>query len=443
MSDRAQLLLNYSLSYNYSDRDKRSYELPDYLFLDSLSNTYNSGYLTHRAGPGFRYRSEKAMFVTNIDYQHATLTGDQVFPTVSRSNMSAGFDNLVYMAMLDYKFSRTNSLRTMLRSYTSNPSVSQLQDVLDVSNPLFVLQGNPSLRPVYNHMLHLRYTNTNVTKGRTFVAMLWGNARSNYIANSIERADRPGYEVKNDAGETVVVLDRGAQYSRPVNLNGYWNVRGAVDYGLPVKWLASNVNFNLGVGYTSLPTISNLVRSKTNTTSYSGGIVVGSNISEKFDFTVSYRASYNITHSANSNEYFNGVGTARVKWVTWAGFTLQADGSYSKYRGVTDKFTEEFLLINASIGKKLFRNQRGEVSVRVYDLLDRNKGFSRNVTENYIENVTSNVLGRYVSLNFVYNLRVFTGNGKKKFNIPDGDSLPGGHRRGGPPGPPPGGRPPM
>ena len=164
MSDRAQLLLNYSLSYNYSDRDKRSYELPDYLFLDSLSNTYNSGYLTHRAGPGFRYRSEKAMFVTNIDYQHATLTGDQVFPTVSRSNMSAGFDNLVYMAMLDYKFSRTNSLRTMLRSYTSNPSVSQLQDVLDVSNPLFVSQGNPSLRPVYNHMLHLRYTNTNVTR---------------------------------------------------------------------------------------------------------------------------------------------------------------------------------------------------------------------------------------------------------------------------------------
>ena len=155
-----------------------------------------------------------------------------------------------------------------------------------MSNPLFVSQGNPSLRPVYNHMLHLRYTNTNVTKGRTFVAMLWGNARSNYIANSIERADRPGYEVKNDAGETVVVLDQGAQYSRPVNLNGYWNVRGAVDYGLPVKWLASNVNFNLGVGYTSLPTISNLVRSKTNTTSYSGGIVVGSNISEKFDFTV-------------------------------------------------------------------------------------------------------------------------------------------------------------
>ena len=59
--------------------------------------------------------------------------------------MSAGFDNLVYMAMLDYKFFHGPiRLRTMLRSYTSNPSVSQLQDVLDVSNPLFVSQGNPS-----------------------------------------------------------------------------------------------------------------------------------------------------------------------------------------------------------------------------------------------------------------------------------------------------------
>ena len=53
VSERVQLLANYDISYNYSDRDKRSYELPGDLFLDSLSNTYNSGYLTHRVGPGF------------------------------------------------------------------------------------------------------------------------------------------------------------------------------------------------------------------------------------------------------------------------------------------------------------------------------------------------------------------------------------------------------
>ena len=81
ISDRVQLLANYQISYNYSDRDKRSYELPGDLFLDSLSNTYNSGYLIHRVGPGLRYHTEKTMFVTNINYQRSTLTGDQVFPT--------------------------------------------------------------------------------------------------------------------------------------------------------------------------------------------------------------------------------------------------------------------------------------------------------------------------------------------------------------------------
>ncbi len=451
VSEHAQVLMSYNLSYNFSDRDKRSYEMPEEVFLDSLSNTYNSGYLTHRVGPGFRYNGDKAMFVTNVNYQYATLTGDQLFPSVSRSHLSAGFNNVVYMAMLDFRFSKTNTLRAMLRSNTDTPSVTQLQNVLDVSNPLFISQGNPDLRPVYSHNLSLRYVNANVTKGRTFMAAVSGSTQSNHISNAVERADRPGYEVKDAAGNTVIVLDQGAQYSRPVNLNGYWNVNGVLSYGLPVRWLASNVNFNVRASYTAMPTVYNKVRSTTTNTSYAGGVVVGSNISDKIDFTVSYNASYNVAHSRSDNEYFSGVGTARVKWVTWGGITLQADGSYSKYRGITDSFSEEFLLVNAALGKKLFKQQRGEISLRVNDLLNRNKSFVRTVSQNYIQNVTTNVLGRYVSLSFVYNLRVFKGKGGKTYDMPSdyrpgGNGPRGGHggdrggRPAGPPmGPPPGG----
>ncbi len=65
------------------------------------------------------------------------------------------------------------------------------------------------------------------------------------ITNSVERADRNGYEVKDETGNTVVVLDRGAQYSRPVNLNGYWTIDGGAYYGFPVSWLGSNLNLDL------------------------------------------------------------------------------------------------------------------------------------------------------------------------------------------------------
>ena len=122
VSERVQLLANYDISYNYSDRDKRSYELPGDLFLDSLSNTYNSGYLTHRVGPGFRLHSDKTMLVINLNYQYATLTGDQQFPTVSRSKMAANFDNIVYRAMLHLKFNRSNSMRVSSPGRTTRRS---------------------------------------------------------------------------------------------------------------------------------------------------------------------------------------------------------------------------------------------------------------------------------------------------------------------------------
>ena len=444
ISPRSQLLISYRISYNYSDRDKRTYEMPDEEFLDEYSNTYNSGYLTHSVGPGYRYQKGKSMLVANVFYQASSLTGDQIFPSTASPSTSAHFNNVTYMGMLNLQFNPSTTLRTMLRSSTNNPSVTQLQDVLDISNPLFVSQGNPTLRPVYSHRLYMNFVKANTEKGRTFIASLGGTAQSNYIANSVQLADKNNYEVKDEAGNVITVLDQGAQYSRPVNLDGYWSVNGSLSYGAPIKFLRSNLNVNGTVKYSVLPGVFNLQPNKTNTVSYIGGATLGSNISEKVDFTFSYNVGYNIASNAvrpqSDNEYVNQSATGRFKWITWGGITLQATANYSKYTGVTDQFTEEFLLLNASLGKKLFKGQRGEINVTVNDLLNQNKSFARNVTDAYIENVTSNVIGRYVSINFVYNLRRF--GGKTVDSIPAGKGGPDMLRPGGFGGPPPGGPPP-
>lgn len=446
LSEKSQLLFSYNANYSYSDRDKRSYQRPEYIMIDSLSNTYNSGYLTQQVGPGFRYNNKKVMVIGNLSYQYSTLAGDQQFPKVTKT--SADFNNLVYMALLDVKFNPTNTLRAMLRSSTNNPSVTQLQDVLDVSNPLFVSQGNPNLRPVYANRMFVRYVNTNVTKGRTFMAMLGGSMQSNYISNATVIAGKNGYEVKDPAGNTVIVLNQGAQYSRPVNMNGYWNVNGMMSYGLPVSFLKSNLNVNLGINYAATPNIFNEVKSTTNTTTYTAGAVLGSNISEKLDFTLGYDVGYNVASNKvrkeSNNRYVNQQVSGNFKWITWAGITLQANGSYLKYSGITDSFVEDYFLLNASIGKKIFKHQRGEINVSAYDLLNQNKSFSRNVTATYIENVKTNVLGRYFSINLIYNLRRFGGKNVDASSTRRGktpDSLHDGRPpMGRPPmGPPPGG----
>ncbi len=449
ITTKSQLLMSYRISYEDSDRDKRTYDMPGHEFLDEYSNTYNSGYLTQSVGPGYRYRQGKSMLVANVFYQASSLVGDRTFPS-PEAHTSARYNNITYMGMLNLQFNPSTTLRTMLRSSTNNPSITQLQDVLDISNPLFITQGNSGLRPVYAHRLYSNFVKANTAKGRTFIASIGGTAQSNYIANSTQRAEYNGYEVLDDQGNVITTLNQGDQYSRPVNLDGYWSANGSLSYGFPVKFIKSNLNVNGGITYTSLPGVFNLVENTTRTTSYLGGATLGSNISERIDFTFGYNVGYNVAKNKerpqSNNEYVNQSATGRFKWVTVWGITLQADAAYYKYTGVTDDFREEYVILNASLGKKLFKGQRGEFNVKVNDLLNQNTSFARTVTDSYIQNVTTNVIGRYVSINFIYNLRRFKGKsvdkipeGKGGPRMSDGPGGPGGPggRGGGPGGPPP------
>ena len=304
------------------------------------------------------------MLVVNLNYQYATLTGDQQFPTVSRSKMAANFDNIVYRAMLHLKFNRSNSMRVRLFSGTDNPSVTQLQNVLDVSNPLFISQGNPNLKPVYAQRMNIRYTRVNVRKGTTLGAQMTAGIQNNSITNSVERADRNGYEVKDETGNTVVVLDRGAQYSRPVNLNGYWTIDGGAYYGFPVGWLGSNLNLDLRASYTAMPTIYNLVRSTTTqppTPAVSRWAAISATNSTLRlptgpDTTSPTRP---ITTSISTAWEPDGSNGSRGK-----GSRSKRMAATLKYRGVTDKFTEEFFLLNAGIGKNCSKTSAGRSAYR-------------------------------------------------------------------------------
>ncbi len=435
----SQVNASYRISYSHSDADKEAY-LWDRLLnqfstqLDGdFSNIYNNDYLTHRAGLGYNYNKDKNMFVMSVSYQRSILKGDQDYPTPPRS-LEKSFNNIVYFAMLEKAFSSSSTLRIRARSYTSNPSIFQLQDVVDMSNTQFVSSGNPYLKPSYTHNLFATYNKSGLEKGQTFMAMVGFNIQNNYIGDSTVRMEGAilpnGYE-----------LAQGAQYTKPVNMNGKWSVSGNVSFGTPISFLKSNVNFNLRATYNEQPSIINSERNILKGQYYSGGIVLGSNISERIDFTLSYNGGYNITKNTvqddKDNTYISQGASFRFKWVAWAGFTLTANATYSQYHGITDKFNEQYVICNAYLGKKVFRNQRGELTVGVNDLFNQNTSFSRNITDTYIENLKNRVLGRYVSVQFTYNLRSFKGKGTQG----EPDSLGGGHHGGGRPpmGPPPGG----
>jgi len=75
-----------------------------------------------------------------------------------------------------------------------------------------------------------------------------------------------------------------------------------------------------------------------------------------------------------------------------------------------------------AIAKKILKDQKGEIRLSVFDLLDQNQSISRNVTETYFEDVTTMVLKQYFMLTFTYNLKNFgKAPARPNFNQNQGD----------------------
>ena len=100
------------------------------------------------------------------------------------------------------------------------------------------------------------------------------------------------------------------------------------------------------------------------------------------------------------------------------GINLQTDLVHQAYSGLSAGFNQQYTLWNASVGKKLFPGQRGEIRVYAFDLLSQNRAIQRNVTEAYYEDVQTNILRRYFMLMFTYNIR--SGNVVAPTGGPDG-----------------------
>ena len=484
VSQYAQLSLQYRVAYNYQESDKKVYVTPDDRFETagvepdpSLSQSSNTGYLTHRIGPGFRIVKGKNRFVANVSYQRAQLTGEVLSATKVMGagddvKTSHGFNNLTYFLMGQLNINKENSIRLFINSSTDNPGIGELQNVYDISNAQSISKGNPHLRPSYSNNVRFHYVNSNVEKGRTFMWMFSMQNTSNYITSSMAydvEVEVPTGEV-DGGGDPVTETYNPHTYSTYTNMDGYWNLRTHLSYGLPVSFLKSNLNVMAGVNYTLTPTLvarkttdgsvylnnGEIVggeRNDASRLSYDFRAVLGSNISENVDFTLSWHGAYNIAKNSlvvndsdNKNRYFNHVATAAMKFVFLKSFTFTGNVSYQQNIGFTNDYDNSYVLCNVYLGKKVFRNRRGEVMFGVNDLFDQNTAFSRTTGSGYTQNSINSVIGRYYTVQFVYNLRNFGKRGSKDIKDYDGMGALGGNRRGvgrPPMGPPPGGRGPM
>ena len=422
---KGQLQFNYNSGYSKNNANTGFYQYDSatkiYSNLDtSFSNKFDNIAVTQSPGISYRIGDRNNMLAVGVSYLNTLLSSDQQFP-LDTTIKNRSFNNVLPNLMWRKKISSKATFRLLYRESTTVPTISQLQNVINVSNGLFLTTGNPFLKQQISNTLSTRYTFTNTQKGTSFFANVYLQQISDYIGSSSLIA------AKDTLLNNSIVLKAGSQLTKPVNLNGYLSLRSFLTYGLPLKFIKSTINLNAGFSLAATPGIVNNANTISNNYAYNGGIVIASNISQYVDFTLSYSGTYNVIQPQANKNYFSQTIDVKFNLLDKKGWFFNNDLSNQSYSGLSSGFNQSYWLWNIAFGKKFLKDQNGELKLSVFDLLNQNQSIVRTVTGTYIEDDQNLVLRQYFMLTFTYKL--------KSFGTPPPAKQRGGgnyHRMGGP-----------
>ncbi len=401
LSKSSSLNAGYEISYNKSRADRRGLNwdpwAQDYTILDTVTTNLfdrNQTRQSIRLGYGYNTR-KKVYFNASVRYELTGLHDTESFPEQRDGRYT--FGAVLPQANLMWRPSKEHNFGLYYNRYTQVPSVDQLQEVYNITDPLYVTTGNPNLKQSYtdNVNLYYNYYNQKRSIGAGF------GAYASFVADAIAYHRRFLTESVTIQGITI---PKGAQMTSPVNLGGgrSLSLNGNV-YGT-VKPVKCNVGLGLRYSYSRMPSIEDNVTYRSQRHGFGGNINVNSNISEKVDFSVGY--SPNVSLSRASKGSFERLIThdlsGRFQIDLWKGLILRGDATWRSQSGSRESYRQSYALVNAGIGYKFLKFRQAEFRVTGYDLLNQNRSFWQSTYETYIQSTTSNVLRRYFMFGFSY-----------------------------------------
>lgn len=428
------LTLAYRFSYRWNNADKLTYDHPvsfpegwdgpaiidpENVFNEELSNRFRNDYMNQDIQLGYRHVSKKGNF--NVGVSLVPQRSKSIDLLDHNKDISRSVLNYAPFLRYQYKFSKTRSLHLNYRGRSSQPSMTQMQPVADMSDPLNITIGNPNLDPSFSHNIGFHFSDYNEKQQRSIRLMFDASLTQNSIVS-----------------KTTYDRETGGRVTEYVNVNGVWNANLGGLFSMPMPFCKQlQFNNNLFMTYSNTIGFNNGLRNR------SGSFRVHEEmgISWRPEYIeLEFRPRYNfqtvhntIQTTANSNVHTYG-GTFNATYSSPFGLVLSSDINYSATSGYASGFDTKTWMWNAAVSYQFLRDRSLSVTLRAYDLLGQRSSVSRNVTANYISDVRNNTLTRYVMASVTYKFNTF-GKGKRPG---DGDDFggPGGR---GHMGPPPGG----
>jgi len=409
IADHSQVRLEYEvgndLGNTMQEVFQREMEATQFALDTTLSNEFENTYMQHEIGLGYRYNKNKIRIYSSFDYQISLLDSDRLFPGFENTNRT--FRNFVPRMVFIYEPNENTNIRIYYRGDTDAPSVRQLQDVIDNSNPIQISTGNPNLNQEYEHRLFTRIRSIDPETNKSFFMYLGGRVTNNYLGNATYIAS------KDTLIQGDVLLRQGGQLNRPENLDQYWDVSSYFSFGFPLNFMESNLNLSARAGITNRPGLIN-DQTNYNRNMYVGpGIGISSNLGEDLDFNLSTRGNFNIVRSSLqenlNNNYYTQSTRLDLYWNFAGGFFVSTNVNNQLYRGLGEEFDQSIWLMNADLGYLFPPSEQFELKMTIFDLLNQNTSIDRNVTDVYIEDTRTQVVQQFFMLTLTYNLRSFGG----------------------------------
>ena len=456
------LQFSYKFTYSYSKSDRSTYDFSKYSF-DGINPEYGAwgNYLGRLDGELGDYRDDKlSRYSEYRNYTHDV----QVMMRFVRQKYNLNFGVMIQpqrskfiqdyqgkyvdtvrtvtnvSPTLDfrYRFSKMSNLRVNYRGTTSQPSISQLLNIVDDSDPLNVSIGNPGLKPSFTQNFRLFYNNFVQNHNKGVMTYINFSTTSNSISNKVT------YD------ETT-----GGRITRPENINGNWNVMGAFMFNCSIDsagvWninTDTNLGYNHYVSYLSLDKSQDSQKNTTQNTTWNERLSLSYRndwLELSLDGTLAYNHAKNkLQPNSNLDTWQFSYGPSMTLTAPW-GTSLNTSLSCSSRRGYSDASmnTDEFVW-NAQLSQGFLKGKPLTVMLQFYDLLHQQSTFSRAISSVSRTDTEYNAINSYAMLHVVYRMNLFGGKDARKENRGEG---PGGrpdfrgrpfNGSGRPMGPPPG-----
>ena len=366
--------------------------------IENLSVYYDNTILYNRLGSSVRYSKGGLNATAGVAGQHLQLDGrysiDKGMPLLT-DPIRRSFMNYTPHVDVNYEFPFNMWLSTSYDYEIREPQINDLQPVPNVSNPAFRIEGNPNLTPEQSHNfnVNMNYWNpaslSSVGIGGNF------NLYDNRIVytQTIEYVDTLGIRTttrpENLSGGNMTNFHLWSNFpivktKLTMNVNGNVNLGKSPSRVNGVANETTNSGFNFRAGFNATPTAKLIL--------YAGGNINFNNI------------TYSIQESQNQ-KIRNYSANASVKWQFMTKSFLESNFNYDVYRNDRYDFKRDIPIWNASVRRLLGKQNRLEVRLAAFDILNRRVSVTQSATQNYVIQNVANTLARYFMLSASYNMR--------------------------------------